>query len=212
MAPFFLSRHCLTLCSFSIQVVFDDRFKGTTKKTKHFVSVDGTNFMIYEQTPFDRRWWSHKFNGPAVRYEIAVAIYNISIVHINGPFACGANPDSGIFERKLHHILAAFERCISDKGYRAHKDKCTFIEKDGRVNGKDSSFMRKLIACITARRETVNKRFKQWGIISQCYRHNLKKHQHAFRAVAGMTQIALKTDEPLFDHDSYFAHSDYRRS
>jgi hypothetical protein len=72
--------------------------------------------------------------------------------------------------------------------------------------------MRKMIACVTARHETVNKRFKQWGILSQRYRYDLKKHQHAFRAVAALTQIALKTDEPLFDHDSYFARSDYRRS
>ena len=39
-----------------------------------FVSVDGMDFRIMEQHPFNRRWYLHKFHGPGVRYKVAIAI------------------------------------------------------------------------------------------------------------------------------------------
>lgn len=56
------------------------------------VSVDGTDFQICEPSKFDEKWFSHNFNGPSVRYEIAVCIQTGWIVWINGPFPCGT-PD-----------------------------------------------------------------------------------------------------------------------
>lgn len=32
------------------------------------VSIDGTDFRIYEPTPFSPRWFSHKFKGPGLQY------------------------------------------------------------------------------------------------------------------------------------------------
>ncbi|OQR85768.1 hypothetical protein ACHHYP_11418 [Achlya hypogyna] len=29
-----------------------------------FVSLDGTDFRIMEPTPFDSKWYRHKFSGP----------------------------------------------------------------------------------------------------------------------------------------------------
>lgn len=36
--------------------------------------VDGTDFRIEEPKPFSSGWYSHKFNGPGVRYEVGLAI------------------------------------------------------------------------------------------------------------------------------------------
>jgi hypothetical protein len=53
------------------------------------ITVDGTNFWIYEPMPFDRKWYSHKINGPAVRYKVGICIKTGWIVWINGPFPAG---------------------------------------------------------------------------------------------------------------------------
>lgn len=61
------------------------------------MTVDGTDFCIEEQRLFNREWYSsHKFNGPAVRYEIGVCIQETRwIVWVNGPFKAGL-PDRNI--------------------------------------------------------------------------------------------------------------------
>lgn len=51
---------------------------------------------------------------------------------------------------------------------------------------------------VRARQETVNKRFKQWGILRQVYRNDLCDHRHVFVAVCVITQLAIENGEPLF--------------
>lgn len=36
------------------------------------VTVDGTDFLINEPTPFNKKWCSHKFKHAALRYEIGI--------------------------------------------------------------------------------------------------------------------------------------------
>ena len=175
-----------------------------TANTVYYVSLDGTDCPIREPIPFDRRWFTPKFNGPGVRYEVAIALRKSSIVHINGPYACGAHPDSTIFTYKLKHKLQiAHERTFTDKGYRGHPDVCTFIDSNGLVNGRNSSNMRKTVVAIQARHETVFKRMKQFRILNTKFRHDVKKHQYAFRAVAALVQLNIKADEPLFHYNSW---------
>jgi hypothetical protein len=38
------------------------------------VTVDGTYFRINEPTDFSTKWFSHKFKGPGVRYQVAISI------------------------------------------------------------------------------------------------------------------------------------------
>ena len=57
------------------------------------MTVDGTDCPIQEPSPFDKMWYSHKFNGAGVHYEVAVAIGTGHIVHVQGPYPCGAYPD-----------------------------------------------------------------------------------------------------------------------
>ena len=80
--------------------------------------MDGTDFQINEPTPFDRKWYSHKFNGPGVRYEIGISIATGHIVWVNGPFCCGRWPDIKIAKKHLVKRLDRHERVIADSGYR----------------------------------------------------------------------------------------------
>ena len=83
-------------------------------------SVDGVDFEIQKPGPYTKvysdRWFSHKFKGPGLRYEIMIAIQTGDIVSLYGPFPCGLWPDSEILKLKTPE-LDAFERVEADKGY-----------------------------------------------------------------------------------------------
>ena len=70
--------------------------RGKTSK----ITVDGSNFRTYNTRPFDKGQFSHKFNGPALRYELATNIQTGDIVHYNGPFKPGVYSDISIFRKK----------------------------------------------------------------------------------------------------------------
>jgi hypothetical protein len=46
--------------------------------------------------------------------------------------------------------------------------------------------------------ETVNNRFKNWGVLRQRFRHKLPEHGDMFQGVAVMTQLSIDNDEKLF--------------
>ena len=50
-----------------------------------------------------------------------------------------------------------------------------------------------------ARQEQVNRRFKEFAALHQCFRNDKEKHGMVFWAVAIITQLSLKFDENLID-------------
>ena len=73
----------------------------TGRPTK--ITVDGTDFRTNEGQPFEPGRKSHKFNGPALRYEVALSIATGYIVHINGPFSAGHWQDLCVARNWLHY-------------------------------------------------------------------------------------------------------------
>jgi hypothetical protein len=67
------------ICLFEYQIQWENRFRGNIGN-ECLVSVDGTDFQINEPTPFSKGYYSHKFNGPGLRYEIALNIMTGDIV------------------------------------------------------------------------------------------------------------------------------------
>ena len=53
-----------------------------------------------------------------------------------------------------------------------------------------------------SRQETVNKRFKNWGILKQVYRNTITSHGDAFRAIAMTTQQSIRNGEALVACDN----------
>jgi hypothetical protein len=49
------------------------------------------------------------------------------------------------------------------------------------------------------RHEMLNKRLKNWGILSQDYRHDIMRHGDVFRVCAVVRQLTIKNGEPLFE-------------
>ena len=149
--------------------------------------VDGTDFRILEPILFYRKWFSHKFKGPGLRYEIGLSIKDGIIVWAHGPFPCGAWPDLRIFRADLKHRLKHGEHVLTDAGYRDERCKTTLFE-----NHKFSS-------TVKARHETLNHRLKQFHVLGDRFRHDLKKHSRCFYAVANLTEIMIELGESLFE-------------
>ncbi len=152
-----------------------------------FCSLDGLDLPILEPTPFSPKWFSHKFRGAGVRYEIALNIRTEDIVWTNGGYPCGEFPDLKVAREAYVLSVNPGELTVADRGYN---DALFFIQKTAR-NYEDHGI-------IMARHETVNKRVKQFKILKYTYRHSLEKHPLVFSAVVNVTQLMLKNGFPLF--------------
>ena len=184
-----------------IQIKWENRFRCDTYE-RCLVTVDGTDFQIYEPTPFSTEWYSHKFDGPGLRYEIGVAIKTGDIVWFNGPFPCGSHNDLKIFRRNMKLMLGPGEMVIADRGYIGDEK---VVTPDNFKNARH----KKAMGIARARHETINGRLKNWGILKQIFRHHRNKHHIVFKCILVLTQIDIETGNPPFQvtgyHDSAFA-------
>ena len=77
----------------------------------------------------------------------------------------------------------------------------------GLVNLEETDFMQK--RCRN-RQETVNKRLKQFGVLKQRYRLDLRIHAEVFRACAVFTQLDIDDGDNFFAC-GYFDHYNHSR-
>ena len=80
-----------------------------------YLSVDGTDCRIYERYPFKCKWYSHKFKGPGLRYEVGMCMFRDEICWVTGPFPCGWFNDQSIFKGSLAKALRCGECFIAGK-------------------------------------------------------------------------------------------------
>jgi hypothetical protein len=135
----------------------------------------------------DRGWYSHKFKGPGLRYEIGIAIKTGYICRGNGGYPCGSWPDLKIARESYVNYVDEDELTLADKGYRGDAHFITPTESNGRRHKE-----------IMARHETINKRIRQFNVLSKKFRHNLQKHPRCFHAVLNITQLLLENGYPLY--------------
>ena len=157
------------------------------------ITTDGTDFQIATQKGKD--WYSFKFKKSGLRYEVSLCILTGEIVWINGPFEAGKWTDICIFRSAQMSELSSNERVEADDGYRGEAPrhiKCPLSLS----NETQTLYMQQRVR---NRQETVNKRFKNWGILKQVYHHSIPKHVDVFRAIAVITQLAITNGEKLFD-------------
>lgn len=133
---------------------------------------------------------------PGVRYEVALSIIRGDIVWVNGPFACGVYNDWDIFNKfGLKDALDPNERVEADDGYR-HGDPEFCKTPSGVFHDHERRAARRRVM---GRQETVNKKLKEWQILSNVFRHNIKKHSMVFRAIVVITQVRIMNGEKLFN-------------
>ena len=177
--------------SISQKIVLENRFKND-KGNDCLLSVDGTDF---QRSKTSKDWFSYKFRRSGLRYEVATSILGGDICWICGPWKPGKYNDLDIFREALATWLEPNERVEADDGYAAEaplRVKCpaSIAEPVERAA---------MTQRVRSRHETVNKRFKQWGILRQVFRHDLANHRNVFAAICVVTQLAIENGEPLFE-------------
>ena len=167
------------------------------------VTLDGTDFKIQEPKPFDRAWFSHKFNGPGVRYLVAVSVIKGYIVWTDGPYMCGKWPDRKIANEKFLPWLGENEKYLADRGFRSCQKAITPYQ----LTGDDNAHMRRFASVARARHESANSRLKNWKILHDVFRHDPMTQQGpVFDAVAKITQIQIVRGQSLFSVEREMAH------
>lgn len=155
------------------------------------VSIDGTDFRIREPTPFSSKWYSHKHNGPGLRYEVGIALTTGWIVWVHGPFPCGQFSDISVYRLGMRDALSAGESVIADGGY-----KDSTCEK----HPKETDPIHEQYHCVArARHETCNRRFKQSKVLGERFRHDLSRHSSCFHAVVNLTQLSILYGHSFFE-------------
>ena len=153
-------------------------------QTQVYTSVDCTDCPILEPYPFDSTWWSHKINGPALKYEVCTAIANGFIVHISGPHKASKH-DVTVFNENLVNKLLPGECTEADGGYGA-----TDAVKTPLVAKSCQARVQKAKVC--ARGEVSNSRFKQWGALTRPFRQSHQKHKLVFYTIVVVTQLGYE--------------------
>ncbi len=92
----------------------------------------------------------------------------------------------------MKHALLDGEQVVADGGYKDIA--CEKYPKDGEMWSGFHAMAR-------ARHLTVNRRFKQFSVIDERFRHELSLHSTCFHAVANLTQVMIQNGEPLFGVD-----------
>ncbi len=52
---------------------------------------------------------------------------------------------------------------------------------------------------VSARHETINARFKYWGILEEKYRHDIDDHGNVVVAVGVIIQLTIEHGKPLYE-------------
>ena len=155
------------------------------------VTVDGTDCLINEPTPFNKKWCSHKFSHAALRYQVAVCIQTGWIVFVDGPYPAGMWPDLSISRDGLNQALEKGEMFVADGGYR---DSHGWSRTPTGHNTREDY----MYAVARARHETVNRLIKNFSAMRNQWRHHRRKHGIAFLAAANVVQARIQLEPSVY--------------
>ncbi len=113
-----------------------------------------------------------------------------NLVWVNGPYPCGKFPDVAIFRLRLKKLLSQGKKILANKGYP--DERCL---KSHEVPAEYKSLHEE----IRARHASVNRRFKQFSILTATFRHSLDLHGYVFHVIANLTHVAIQLGENLFE-------------
>jgi len=205
------------IASLAFDVIkWENRFAGNW----HFWTycVDGIHTPIQEpRTPFWSKWWSHKFQGAGLAYEMATAVSTGWIIWLNGPFPA-TWPDNKIFKNALKDMpIPGVEMGVSDIGYRGCQVWIFLPFWRTKKNMENKVPRNDLHEHIRARHEQTNGRLHNWNCIGTIFRHSRELHQDFFYAVAVITQLEIMhgfakqfsvVPRPAIDAETYEATPD----
>ena len=187
-----VNRFAVAIANLEARVIdLKNRFKGWDGSTQCLMCIDGTDIPISEPGDRSSIWWSHKFNGPGIRYEVATCICTGDIVWFRGPFPCNFS-DREIFDTFLAKKLVEGEGVEADSGYTGRAQIFTPGVAKNRMVRKQKSQVR-------GRHENVNGRLKVFGVMKRWDNPDTGKHGVFARCVAVIVQLSFTLGEKLYD-------------
>ena len=170
------------------------RFPQNGFELTFILSVDGTDCRIEEPRPFNKSWFSQKFKGPGVKYEVALDVLTGRCVWISGPYRASKSEITIYREEGLMNLIPEGKLVVADKGLRGEPNTVSF------PNSLDDDDVAELKKRIRARQETFFARMKSFKVLKESFRHKpvLEKHKACFEAVAVLVQYGIDNGFPLF--------------
>jgi hypothetical protein len=175
-------------------ISWDKGFDDPEHKT-HTIYIDGIDMMAWERKyaylSKDPAFCSHKSNGCAYRYMIAVSVYQSKIVGIYGPYP-GSYSEIEIFQEHIKTKIKQGKYGVADKGTKDSSDRMLVLP-----NPVDNQDNKKFKACVLARYEMVNGRIKHYNSMADTWKHGMDKHGIAIRAVTATVQYKMDNGSKL---------------
>jgi len=163
-------------------------------ETTFVIAVDGVHCRIqepkHERYSKNPKCYSHKFKQAGLAYEVALSTFENKCVWINGPFAAGCN-DVSIFRAALKAKMVGGKLGLADKGCRGEAALLSM------ASSQDTPEVREFKGRALARHEKFNGQLKNFGCLSEQFRHGIEKHKMCFEATAVICQHQLENDSPL---------------
>lgn len=161
----------------------------------HIVSFDGVNFALNEPVHptlhKDKQYFDCKGGKAGYTYEIALHLWENRIVWCNGPFPASFGKQK-IFETQgLQHAILEGKKAIADKLFVS-------CDKVAHHNSLDTEEVRVFKRRACAQQERINKAFKDFNILKNCFCHGKDKHDMFVLAVVVVVTFQLK-HSPLYD-------------
>ena len=163
--------------------------------------MDGIDFVVEEPNRNDPWWYSHKSNGPGLRYELATSIQTGLISWANGPWRAGLWNDEKIFRSGLYHELDYDEPVHADRGYsNSPEDDGEVIFITPNTTGLTNA-ARRAHGRLHARHEGVNSKLKKFAVLENRFRHDLELHGECFFAIVTLVQLGMMVETAPYDID-----------
>jgi hypothetical protein len=174
-------------------ILIENRFVNAPPETRlgykrSRLTDDACDFGINEPYPWHKKWYAKKFNGPGVKYSVAVAIHSDNICYSAGPFPASTS-ETRIFRENLGTVIPEDEPVEIDGCTGGDPRQMKPQAGEDRKSRKQKSIYR-------GRQETIFSRMKQFNVLDSHFHHNetseehtLYKHQVCFDAVLVITQL-----------------------
>lgn len=171
---------------YCLKIHWDNRLLNCAPNLQIKTTTDCTDIRTYDHLKdgFDKGFNSHKFNKPAYRYEICVAIYSDNICWISGPFRAGTWQDKKLFTRP-----AGLEQLLENCGEKTVADNIYQRSKQVARKSKGKKRWKKWKQRALARHESVNSRLKNFGKLDTPFFCSEEKHEMMFTFAAIATNI-----------------------
>ncbi len=172
---------------FLLQVIWENRTRDSLAGQTAFCSLDSVDCKIQKTDPLNLKWYSNKFKGPGLRYEIGICIRTGHIVWKYGGYPCGEYSDDILVQQAYVLAVGVGEKTFADKAYRGIT---SFILPNKENKSEHDRIM--------ASHEDVKKYLKSFAVLKKAFRSDIEKHPMVFNAVANLVQLdILENGDPL---------------